>query len=46
LKNKDFKEESMTKVGLYAIGISTTLEANKSHPRFCDRLDIPAAGPA
>jgi hypothetical protein len=30
LKNKDFKEESMTKVGLYAIGISTTLESNKS----------------
>ena len=30
LKNKDFKEESMPKVGLYAIGISTTLESNKS----------------
>ena len=30
LKNKGFKEESMTKVGLYAIGISTTLESNKS----------------
>ena len=30
LKNKGFKEESMTKVGLDAIGISTTLESNKS----------------
>ena len=30
LKNKGFKEESMTKVGLYAIGTSTTLESNKS----------------
>jgi hypothetical protein len=31
LKNKGFKKESMTKVGLYAIGQSTTLESNKSH---------------
>jgi hypothetical protein len=30
LKNKGFKEESMTKVGLDAIGTSTTLESNKS----------------
>jgi hypothetical protein len=30
LKNKDFKEEKMTKVELYAIGTSTTLESNKS----------------
>jgi hypothetical protein len=30
LKSKGFKEESMTKVGLYAIGKSTTLESNKS----------------
>ena len=30
LKNKGFKEESMTKAGLYAIGSSTTLESNKS----------------
>ena len=30
LKKKGFKEESMTKVGLYAIGTSTTLESNKS----------------
>ena len=30
LKKKDFKEESMTKVGLYAIGTSTTLASNKS----------------
>jgi RHS repeat-associated protein len=33
LKNKGFKAESMTKVGLNAIGTSTTLESNKSH--FC-----------
>jgi hypothetical protein len=30
LKNKAFKEERMTKVGLYAIGKSTALESNKS----------------
>jgi len=30
LKSKGFKEESMTKVGLYAIGKSTPLESNKS----------------
>jgi hypothetical protein len=30
LKNKGFQEESMTKVGLDAIGTSTTLESNKS----------------
>jgi hypothetical protein len=30
LKNKGFKKESMTKVGLYTIGTSTTLESNKS----------------
>jgi hypothetical protein len=30
LKNKGFKEERMTKVGLYAIDKSTTLESNKS----------------
>jgi hypothetical protein len=30
LKNKGFKEEKMTQVGLYAIGTSTTLESNKS----------------
>jgi hypothetical protein len=30
LKNKDFKEESMTQVALDAIGTSTTLESNKS----------------
>jgi hypothetical protein len=29
-KNKDFRKESMTKVGLYAIGTTTTLESNKS----------------
>ena len=33
LKNKGFEEERMTKVGLYAIGKSTTLESNKSHKR-------------
>jgi hypothetical protein len=30
LKNKGFKEERVTKIGLYAIGKSTTLESNKS----------------
>jgi hypothetical protein len=30
LKKKGFKKESMTTVGLYAIGTSTTLESNKS----------------
>jgi transposase len=30
LKNKGFKEESMTKVELYALGISTTLESSTS----------------
>jgi len=30
LKKKGFKEESMTKVRLYALGTSTTLESNKS----------------
>jgi hypothetical protein len=34
LKNKSFKEESMTKVGVYAIDTSTTLESNKSHCRY------------
>src|SRR5215467_506639 len=32
LKHKGFREENMTKVGLYAIGTSTTLESNKSLP--------------
>jgi len=31
VKKKGFKEESMTKIGLSAIGRSTTLESNKSH---------------
>ena len=31
LKNKGFKEERKTKVGLDAIDTSTTLESNKSH---------------
>jgi len=30
LKNKGFKEERMTKIELYAIDKSTTLESNKS----------------
>ena len=30
LQKKGFKEESMTQVGLDAIGTSTTLESNKS----------------
>jgi hypothetical protein len=38
LKNKGFKEESMTKVGLYAIGTSTTLESNKSLPNYLHHM--------
>lgn len=34
LKDNDFKEERMTKVGLYAISTSTTLESNKSLFQF------------
>ena len=30
LKHKGFKEESMTKVGVYVIDTSTTLESHKS----------------
>jgi hypothetical protein len=33
LKDNDFKEERMTKVRLYAISTSTTLESNKSDDR-------------
>jgi hypothetical protein len=36
LKKKGFKEESMTKVQLYALGTSTTLESNKSVVGMCD----------
>jgi hypothetical protein len=45
LKNKGFKEEGMTKVGLYAIGKSTTLESNKSQlrDRFNGRIAHPLA---
>jgi hypothetical protein len=39
LKNKGFKEESMTKVGLDAIGTSTTLESNKSLKRLLLRFE-------
>ena len=35
LKNNDFKEEKITKVGLYAISTSTTLESNKSPGWVC-----------
>src|SRR5262245_33106607 len=38
LKKKGFKEESMTKIGLYAIGKSKTLESNKSHLRLVSRV--------
>ena len=34
LKKKGFKEENTTKVEVYAIGTSTTLESNKSQGRF------------
>jgi hypothetical protein len=39
LKNKDFKEGSITKVALDAVGTSTTLESNKSLPRI-NTIDI------
>jgi hypothetical protein len=31
IENKDFQEEIVTKIGLYDLVKSTTLEANKSH---------------
>jgi hypothetical protein len=34
LKNKGFKEENVTKFGVDAIGMSTTLESNKSLPVY------------
>ena len=34
LKNKGLKEESMTKFGMDAISMSTTLESNKSHDQM------------
>src|SRR5712691_5252035 len=40
LKNKGFKEETVTKIGLYDIVKSTTLESNKS----LERNDQPSAG--
>jgi hypothetical protein len=44
LKKKGFKEESMTKVRLYALGTSTTLESNKSDTdklsETCNQLNI------
>jgi hypothetical protein len=39
LKNKGFKEERVTKIGLYAIGKSTTLESNKSQDEKCQQRD-------
>ena len=39
LKNKGFKEESMTKVGVYALDTSTTLESNKSLGTMFKRWD-------
>jgi hypothetical protein len=38
LKNNDFKEERMTKVGLNALGTSTTLESNKSLTALAPRI--------
>jgi hypothetical protein len=43
LKNKGFKEERMTKVGLYAIDKSTTLESNKSPDGMCGKLRVQVA---
>jgi hypothetical protein len=39
LKNKGFKDERMTKVGLCAIGQSATLESNKSQGIMCGPYD-------
>jgi hypothetical protein len=47
LKNKGFKNESMTKGGSYAIGTSTSLESNKSHRdnlNYRARMDIARCG--
>jgi hypothetical protein len=43
LNKKGFTEESMTKVGVYAIGTSTTLESNKSVSTysFSSHLEAP-----
>src|SRR5262249_19734451 len=48
LKNKGFTEESMAKVGLYAISKSTTLESNKSHAPYLgeDRAILPVGAPS
>ena len=46
LKKKGFKEKRTTKVGLYAIGTSTTLESNKSlrqNPLNCNPSPTPPA---
>ena len=43
LKNKGFQEERRTKIGLYAISSSTTLESNKSLQRTVfplERMDV------
>src|SRR5215471_20002249 len=40
LNNKGFREESMTKVELDAIGTSTTLESNKSLPENMPQIDL------
>src|SRR4029450_1535004 len=39
LKNKGFKEENITKGGLYAIGNSTPLEYNKSHRIYIGAIE-------
>jgi hypothetical protein len=38
LKKKGFKEERVTTIGLDNIGKSTTLESNKSLPKFVTQL--------
>ena len=40
LKSKGFKEESVTKIGLYDLLKSTTLESNKSHRRSQASQDV------
>jgi hypothetical protein len=44
LKNKVFKGERVTQVGLDDIGTSTTLESNKSQGYYVDPLALTLSG--
>ena len=43
LKNKGFKEAAVTRIGLYTIVKSTTLESNKSHARMAVPIPTPSS---